>query len=762
MAMISDFHARVGVDIDRGALQQIEKYLSDIRRRFQSFQREISRSATVRVNARLNRTASRTALNRDLQVVGRGLRMQLDNIQLNRATLARNIQASLRAGSSASRVELEATISRSSIQAMRDQVARGLRDLVISPTINPRLIDRRMSSGLRGSGAEGTTRARDKTKRMSPTSGRTFNPWYNPMLVGGGLGAFIRYGAYSLPFVAGTMGASAITSRVAAMQTASNVLDFYSGGSGLGGRHRDFLGALGERLGFTATDISPAYGRLLAASRGTDLENQIPQGFRSLMEFASVTQMDRVQVTDLFARMANRRQIRTTDLDTLVTAGMPMAFEAMAAVTTGGDVKQLRELLKGEGLDASEVLPKFFNELGKRSQSYLDDYYKTIDRQRGRAQRTTEMWMENFMSGDVERALADFYAVWAQVGGESVEFASLSGKIFSLAVNSVSNILLGLNEIGAWFKGEERDGNFMAYLFGESSSNEVREIILGIIKDIKNMTLDLMETLAPLGPHLIGVFTTLAEYAIPIMRDLTDLIQILVYSMMGGISGARWAIDRQTARRQGRLEEFEAANPTYKGYLRGSDTGSLEREAFGLHPDWFKPFAKINESLANYFGMTYYSRDAEGRAVPTKIPTPAIEGQSRMGSFMRSPFMYGLEGIGQGIIDSTVWSIKNSPASFLLKKLGDLIIPPAQGSTLPDHLQNIPSGRVAPFNTPLLDSLTPRFAPITKIELSGTINVEGAVSTDEEFNNSLREGIKEVFEDSFSSAIASNPTNVGR
>lgn len=757
MAMISDFHARVGVDIDRGALQQIEKYLSDIRRRFQSFQREISRSTTVRVNARLNRTASRTALNRDLQVVGRGLRMQLDNIQLNRATLARNIQASLRAGSSASRVELEATISRSSIQAMRDQVARGLRDLVISPTINPRLIDRRMSSGLRGSGAEGTTRARDKTKRMSPTSGRTFNPWYNPMLIGGGLGAFIRYGAYSLPFVAGTMGASAITNRVAAMQTASNVLDFYSGGAELGGRHRDFLGTLGERLGFSASDISPAYGRLLAASRGTELENQIPQGFRGLMEFASVTNMDRVQVTDLFARMANRRQIRTTDLDTLVTAGMPMAFEAMAAVTTGGDVKQLRELLKGEGLDASEVLPKFFNELGRRSQSYLDDYYKTIDRQRGRAQRATEMWMENFMSGDVERALADFYAVWAQIGGENAEFASLAGRVFSTAVNSVSNILLGLNEIKAWFRGEEQDGNFMTYLFGPSKDSGFLSAVREVFSELEKVVVASMKSSEVAVEGLVKRLRELVEFLTPIIQDLARTLELYSAYESGGVKSLVKKNEEIGIREAAKERLQEEARE-----FRSRFGFPMPREAREAREAELR--AEISESRGNIPESAGWWERAKARA----------RGQVTSGEVVVEDLPLNPEAWGRAIGDrirgaigsAWNWAFGDEEATPTpYPDFGVAAVPSLNrnfGLNSPEDFQQIPSGREVPFNYPFLDRITPSPTVITKIELSGTINVEGAVSTDEEFNSSLREGIKEVFEDSFNSAIASNPTNVGR
>src|SRR5690625_1355715 len=114
----------------------------------------------------------------------------------------------------------------------------------------------------------------DKTRRVSPHSRRNFNPWYNPMLVGGSLGAFMRYGAYSLPFVAGTMGTSSMANRAAEVQNARDILKVALGGDQEGARHYSFLTQLGERLGFGAIDVARPYSKWVSSSRGSSFERR--------------------------------------------------------------------------------------------------------------------------------------------------------------------------------------------------------------------------------------------------------------------------------------------------------------------------------------------------------------------------------------------------------------------------------------------------------------------------------------------------------
>src|SRR5690606_9057477 len=111
----------------------------------------------------------------------------------------------------------------------------------------------------------------------SPHSRRTFSPWHNPMMIGGGVGAFLRYGAYSLPFVAGTMGLNAMAGNLGQLQRTNLLLGTSSGSTQIGREQMEFLSNLGNRLGFTTSSIAPFYSQMFAGSRGTALESQLPE-----------------------------------------------------------------------------------------------------------------------------------------------------------------------------------------------------------------------------------------------------------------------------------------------------------------------------------------------------------------------------------------------------------------------------------------------------------------------------------------------------
>src|SRR5690606_19294118 len=91
-------------------------------------------------------------------------------------------------------LRINATLSQQSISNIRAQLQQGLTGLTIP--VNARA---------------------GRVSAPSATSSRTgsrSNPFHNPMMVGGGLGSFVRYGMYSLPFIFGAIDLYAIDNSI--------------------------------------------------------------------------------------------------------------------------------------------------------------------------------------------------------------------------------------------------------------------------------------------------------------------------------------------------------------------------------------------------------------------------------------------------------------------------------------------------------------------------------------------------------------------
>src|SRR5690606_35337473 len=116
-----------------------------------------------------------------------------------------------------SRIRIGALLSQSSLTDMRQQIRQAINQLVVNPTINPRISQARVREARRivSGEARGGVYSRDRLKTRDP---RSMNPWYNPMSIAGATGAFLRYGMFSLPFVAGAFGLNSSSQNITRLE----------------------------------------------------------------------------------------------------------------------------------------------------------------------------------------------------------------------------------------------------------------------------------------------------------------------------------------------------------------------------------------------------------------------------------------------------------------------------------------------------------------------------------------------------------------
>lgn len=325
MTAIASYYASVGVGIDPKSLQNVQRYLDTIQAKMVKFQKDAFKTSNL--SLRLNNfTVNQASLRRTINTAVANQRIRLDNvavgnIRISSAALTRQINAAIGASSTASgtgtpirlrnfhvsqkelmaainkavnvegrssRIRIGALLSQSSLTEMRNQVRQAINQLVVNPTINPRVRVVRTGQGQgigqgasAGSGGSGTS-----PNRYTTRDPRSMNPWHNPMMIGGSAGAFMRYGMFSLPFVAGAYGLNALSQNMTRLE-GHNIMLTTSAQSPLVAREQfDVVNRISEGLGLKTSDILPFYAQMFAGARGTTLEQELPASFQGFMEYA--------------------------------------------------------------------------------------------------------------------------------------------------------------------------------------------------------------------------------------------------------------------------------------------------------------------------------------------------------------------------------------------------------------------------------------------------------------------------------------------
>jgi tape measure domain-containing protein len=527
--MISSYYAQVGVGIDRGSIGKVTQYLKNIENQFKKFQTNIQKSTKINVA-----------------------------LSVDRAAFLKKLKTLFKPGTNRA-VKIDVAISAASLNHMRRQVRQALNGLTVNPTINPRV--RAPSQG--GQGGSGR-QSRLTTHNPNSRSGG-FSPWHNPMMVGGGLGAFMRYGAFSLPFVAGTFGLNALSNKASTLQNQDMMMDVSVGALGSPGesaQHKKFLNDLGDRLGRTTESMTPFYAQMLSGAKGTDLEPHLQTGFSSLMEFGSVMGLGNEAMKGTikaFTQMIGKQQIMAEELRGQAAEHLPPVVRMMAEAVTGGDIKKLNKMMEMGQLDPSVHLPMLFKAMRENAQPFMDQYFKTITFWQGKAQKNQEDWVKRFLNSGGTNALVNFYKTWSQVIGDSIPWAEKLGRIFEKASHYFSAMLLAPGEIAAWFNGQAGEGNFMTKLFGDPKESKFLEDYRYMMSQFEIITK------ATMGNSLVSIDSTKRELEAigrilgPIMRGLGDLAYIGAMTSQYGTDGLKYASARVL--HKNRLDDALSANP---------------------------------------------------------------------------------------------------------------------------------------------------------------------------------------------------------
>lgn len=287
MTAISKYYAEVGVGLDHKSLRSVQAYFKNIERTMNNFRKRMERTQSLSIRAKVDNAALLKSLRTATTKISKSVVVPLTRFNINEKGLARALNKAMSSAKFSKDVRFGAMLSRTSLTNMRTQIRQALEGTIIRPRINPTIAGgNRFVGGSRGSG--GYT---DGIRSSDPRNTRRMSPWHNPMMIGGGAGAFLRYGAFSLPFIGGVLGLNALNtfaSEQAAQRTSLNMVSDMSTVGRTSDENRAFLKELAQTTGKSSMSMTPIYTQMLAASTGTELEQKMPDMFSGIMQYASV------------------------------------------------------------------------------------------------------------------------------------------------------------------------------------------------------------------------------------------------------------------------------------------------------------------------------------------------------------------------------------------------------------------------------------------------------------------------------------------
>ena len=544
MPMIANYYAQVGVQIDQSSAAKVTRYLNGIKRQMASFQSQLAKTSEVNLKVNIDAKKSMVGLNRSLRALSSGVSLTVRNVNFSKSELLKSLNMAISGSHGRTNLRIGALLSQESLNGMRAQLRASINSLVVSPTIRPNVIPRVRRGSAAGT-VEGGGYSRRSMGGLSPFSKRGMNPWYNPMMIGGGLGAFIRYGAYSLPFVAGAMGLNTLSNAGERIQNAYMAVRAQVGDPALAAQQLSFLEALGHNHGIRVADMAPGYSQMFAASQGTVLQNYIPKGFQNFIQYGSVIGMNEEQKKGAILALSQiigkggRGFAQELNLQ-LTNQGMPNARRLFAEAVAGGDMKKFEDMMqKGEvGL---EGVMKFLNLLGEKAAPFLPQYYSTITAQRGRVGYATEQYTKEFMDAGGSRAIAGFYSTLRQVIADATPYAKDIAEYFEKAARAARVLLLVPGEVKDWFSGVENSKNFMQVFLGKSSESEFLDVFRSTFATMESISKSTMEqirlSISPVRSEIYGLLSFITDA----LKGLNLILNLVKGYNDSGISGLTYA-----------------------------------------------------------------------------------------------------------------------------------------------------------------------------------------------------------------------------
>lgn len=316
---IAKYYASLGFVVPKDETNKVDNYLKNLSKKFSNFQVNLP-SLTKTLGDALDQASKKTVF-------------EISNFSVNRAALQSTMQ-----------------------RAMRGSVSMNIPSKQAS-----------------------ATQQSQSTSRPAPRSAASNNR-ANYLHAGGATGAFMRYGAASLPLIGGVYGASALNTANQDLVNAN-----ISAESVLGGRSKELLDRLSERsnyMGINYADTLPQFTKFMASSMPLMGVDSSQQTFESFMQFGRTRGASKVSMNRALTavgQMSAKGQVMAEELkgqlgDAAGFGEVPQLFAEAYQIQTGGNLTgakaraALMDAMQNGQVKTADILPlvaKLMDELSK-------------------------------------------------------------------------------------------------------------------------------------------------------------------------------------------------------------------------------------------------------------------------------------------------------------------------------------------------------------------------------------------------------------
>lgn len=413
---IARYWAALGFKVDQKEVKKVDSTLKQLEKRLKNFGKLSDKNLNITVsinkftvdNKKLN-----TILGNALDQASSKVTFEISKFSVNRAALQATMQRAMRGS-------VSVNSSTKSNYPVRDSARTQVTD--------------NLSTGRVG--------ARSSSARISSA---------NYLHAGGATGAFMRYGAASLPLIGGVYGASALNTANQDLVNAN-----ISAESVLGGRSKELLDRLSERsnyMGINYADTLPQFTKFMASSMPLMGVDSSQQTFESFMQFGRTRGASKVSMNRALTavgQMSAKGQVMAEELkgqlgDAAGFGEVPQLFAEAYQIQTGGNLTgakaraALMKAMQDGNVKTADILPLVSKLMDELSRGGIEKARMSSSAQQARA--------ENAISGR-----GGLLQTFSESGGET-GFARLWSS-FAVAMKeakpAVESLSRAFNEISKY------------------------------------------------------------------------------------------------------------------------------------------------------------------------------------------------------------------------------------------------------------------------------------------------------------------------
>jgi tape measure domain-containing protein len=229
--------------------------------------------------------------------------------------------------------------------------------------------------------------------------------------------AGLAVGGYTLKQVADVVmgvGRAMLTAQINAEKFATTLRFATGGGQADVKREMDFVIGTAQRLGLEINSAGNAYGKLMAASRGTRMEGQqARQVFLAVSEAATVMGLSATEAEGALLavqQMISKGTVQAEELRGQLGERLPGAFQ-IAARAMGVTTQELGKMLEQGQVVAADFLPKFAQQLRSELSGSVGEASKNVNVAVNRMATGWELLKREVAQSGIGKAIAGQLAI---------------------------------------------------------------------------------------------------------------------------------------------------------------------------------------------------------------------------------------------------------------------------------------------------------------------------------------------------------------